>query len=311
MFKPATRKAARLRMAIDGPAGSGKTFTGLRFAHALGKRVAVIDTEHGSASKYLGEAPDGTPFAFDVVELASFSPTEYTQLIEVAGKSGYDVLLIDSLSHAWEGKDGALELVDRKGGNSFTAWKDITPMHRRMVEAILASPCHVIATMRSKVEYVLEEDSRGKKIPRRVGMAPVQRAGMEYEFDLYCSMDHSHTLTVSKSRCRAVTDAVVVNPSVSFIQPVLTWLSEGTQPEVSQPEPSFAPAGKPAGMDDSQREELDRLTAALNIAPSAFAKRIREKYGVTDWHDLTHKQASEIISSLEDRLAKQSEKQPA
>lgn len=301
MFKPATKKSSRLRMAIDGPAGSGKTFTGLRFAHALGQRIAVIDTEHGSASKYLGESPDGVPFAFDVVEPTAFSPSEYTQLIEMAGKAGYDVLLIDSLSHAWEGKDGALELVDRKGGNSFTAWKDVTPLHRRMVEAILASPCHVVATMRSKVEYVLEEDSRGKKVPRRVGMAPVQRAGMEYEFDLYCSMDLSHTLTVSKSRCRAVTDAVVVSPGAAFVVPVLTWLADGVQPELVAKQPTSGdPTPRPISYE--QRERIDELANTLGVTPAQMVAGITKKFGVSNWHALTYKQASEVINGMEARL---------
>ncbi len=107
------------------------------------------------------------PFRFKVKDLAHYAPTVYTSAIEVAGTSGFDVLIIDGLSQAWEGKEGALELVDRAGGNRFTAWKDVTPMHRRMVDAILNSPCHVIVTMRAKTEYVLEPDEHGKQVPRR------------------------------------------------------------------------------------------------------------------------------------------------
>lgn len=104
-FRPAVRRKTKLRMAFCGPAGSGKTYTALRQAFALaahcGGRVAVIDTEHGSASKYQGESPDGIPWEFDVRELTDFSPTAYTEAIVEAGRLGYAVLVVDSLSHAW------------------------------------------------------------------------------------------------------------------------------------------------------------------------------------------------------------------
>ena len=228
-FRPASRQKARLRMALDGVSGSGKSFTALRFAFSLGKRVAVINAENeGAIEFYKGLSPDGTPFEFDVCYLPDFSPTSYTAAILQAGKEGYDVLVIDSLSHAWAGVGGALELKDRKGGNSFTAWKDITPMHNRMIDAILRSPCHVIATMRSKQAYVLEADGQGKQVPRKVGMEPIQRWGMEYEFDIYGNLDDQHVLKISKSRCPEVDGAVAVKPGAAFMEPVIRWLNEGS-----------------------------------------------------------------------------------
>jgi hypothetical protein len=237
-FRPATRKKSRLRMALDGPAGSGKTFSALRFAFAAGaKRVAVINTESGAVEKYMGLAPDGIPWNFFVGELdiGNFSPSAYTEAIQFAGKNGFDWLIIDSLSHAWQGDGGALDQVSRKGGNSYTAWKDVTPQHNRMVEAILRSPCHVIVTMRSKMEYVLEEqanrEGRTVQVPRKIGMAPIQRAGMEYEFDVVADLDHTHTLTVSKSRCPDVDGLILVKPGPGFIEPIMAWLAEGTEVE--------------------------------------------------------------------------------
>lgn len=233
MFRPATRRQSRLRMTIDGPAGSGKTYTGLRFAHGLarGGRIALIDTERGSASKYAGESPDGQAWQFDVLEMSSFSPERYTEAIQTAGRLGYNVLVIDSLSHAWEGKDGALETKDKVGGyNQFTAWRMVTPMHNRMIDAILQSPCHVITTMRSRMEYVQELDEKGRVTAvRRVGMAPVQRPGMEYEFDIVADMDWAHILTVSKSRCSAVADLRVERPGLGFVEMLLEWLESGTE----------------------------------------------------------------------------------
>src|SRR6266542_6290831 len=200
-FKPATRQQAKLRMALLGPGGSGKTYTALLLATALGERVAVIDTEHGKAGLYADE------FRFDAFEPETFSPETYIEAIQAADAAGYDCLVIDSLSHAWAGRGGALEMVDqaakRNSGNSFAGWRDVTPLHNRLVDTMLGARLHVIATLRSKVEYVLEEDAHGKKVPKRVGLAPVQRDGLEYEFDLMGELDSDNRLTVTKSRCKA------------------------------------------------------------------------------------------------------------
>lgn len=246
MFKQAVKSQSKLRMTIDGPAGSGKTYTALRFAHAIarqsGGKIAVIDTERGSASKYVGESPDGYPWQFDVLELTTFSPEKYTEAVIAAGRAGYAVLVIDSLSHAWEGTGGALEIKDRVSSasseNSYTAWRHVTPLHNRMIDTILQAPMHVITTMRSRTEYVPEAGPNGKITNiRRVGLAPVQRPGMEYEFDLVCDMDWSHIMTVGKSRCSAVADARLEKPGAEFVAALLDWLS-GAAVEPAQ----FAPA---------------------------------------------------------------------
>lgn len=274
-FRKASKKASRLRMALCSPPGGGKTFTALRFAMALTKtgRVAVINTESGAVEKYLGLAPDGTPFLFDIAELPDFSPTRYTQFIQEAGREGYDVILIDSLSHAWAGSGGALELKDKKGGNSFTAWKDITPMHNAMIEAILRSPAHIIATMRTKVAYVLEEQTNQKtgatiQVPKKIGMEPIQRQGMEYEFDIVADLDQTtHTLTVTKSRCPAVDGLVVVKPGAEFVRPVIQWLEEGVEVAAD-----FY-AVKPEDLKAVQQETAAATDAAATIAAEQERKR--------------------------------------
>lgn len=247
MFKPAEKRQAKLRMTIDGPAGSGKTYTALRFAHAIvahvGGKIAVVDTERGSASKYVGEAPDGTPWQFDVLELTQFSPERYTEAVLAAGRAGYSVLVVDSLSHAWEGVGGALEIKDRisasSNENSFTAWRHVTPLHNRMIDTILQSPMHVITTMRSRTEYV-PEIQNGKIVGvRRVGLAPVQRPGMEYEFDLVCDMDWAHIMTVAKSRCPLVADMQVEKPGPEFVNVVLDWLDGKGSPVPVRPAPKM------------------------------------------------------------------------
>lgn len=234
IFRKAVKYGSKGRVCLMGPAGSGKTYTGLMFAYALagdGGRVAVVDTEHGSASKYVGENPG---WDFDVMELESFSPRVYIDAIHAAEGAGYDAILLDSLSHAWIGKDGALEQVDsaaaRSKGNSYVGWRDVTPLHNEMIDAIVGAKLHVVCTMRSKMEYVLQDDGKGKKVPVKIGMQPVQRDGMEYEFDLVCDMDVDHHLVVGKTRCKLMDKLVTQNPSGNALVPFVQWLEGAERP---------------------------------------------------------------------------------
>lgn len=331
MFKPATRKKLKLRMALCGPSGSGKTYSALRFAAGLanGGRIAVIDTEHRSASKYLGESPDGTPWQFDVCEIVHFAPTTYTQVIKEAGAAGYDVLVIDGLSQAWEGLGGALDQVDKKsdnGGNSFTAWRDVTPQHRQLIETILACPCHVIATMRTKMEYVLEDQvdqktGKTKKVPRKVGMAPIQRAGMEYEFDVVGDLDLDHVFKVTKTRCPAIDGATIVRPNAGFMDELRRWLDHGTEAvepvaatEAAATEETMNPAHKmldealdrasqPCSQEHKDRiiELAEQLAGADGVAE--LVKAACKKRGVKKIGELTEPQAATLIKNLEEAVA--------
>lgn len=224
-FHPATRTASKARIALAGPSGSGKTYTALTFAHTLGDRVAVIDTERGSASKYAGL----NGWAFDTVTPDSFSPDSLVALLGEAAE--YDVVVVDSLSHYWMGVDGMLEQADKlkSRNNTFSGWKEARPAERRMIDALVSHPGHVIVTMRTKTEYVIEENDRGKKEPRKVGMKPEQREGIEYEFDVVGELDFDNTLTVSKSRIHTLAKAVVPMPGSEFAEKIADWLSEGVQ----------------------------------------------------------------------------------
>jgi hypothetical protein len=235
-------------MALDGPSGSGKTYTGLTFATALAKgvgngRVAVIDTERGSAAKYADR------FDFDVLALETFAPKLYCEAIEAAEQANYPVILIDSLTHAWEGEGGVLDLHDQatrrqSTQNSFTAWKDVTPVHRRLVDAILTSSAHIIVTMRSKMEYI-QTTENGRSVIKKVGMAPVQRQGIEYEFDIVGDLDTDHNLAITKSRCFAITDAVVNKPTADWFKAVKDWLSDGVPMAKPEPKKTVPPAPAP------------------------------------------------------------------
>lgn len=248
-FAPAVRHKSRARVALVGPSGSGKTYTALLMAAGLadGGRIAVIDTEHGSASKYAGAA--GIP-PFDVLELKDFGPNNYVQAIAAAERAGYAVVVIDSLSHAWNGEGGALELVDRaakqsRAGNSYTAWRDVTPMHTALINKMVGSSIHVIATMRAKTAYVQEKDANGKTVIRKVGLEAVQRDGMEYEFDVVGDITVEHELVVTKTRCPFLDGAVVRRPDAALGATILGWLQEGLEaPPAPEPTPS-APKAPP------------------------------------------------------------------
>jgi hypothetical protein len=239
-LKKATKTQSRLRMAIFGPSGSGKTYSSLAIAKGLGGKVAVIDTERGSASKYADK------FDFDVIELDTFAPQTYAEAIKFIESQGYDVIVIDSLTHAWSGKGGALEQVDNaakrsQSNNTYTAWRDVTPKHNEMIDAIVGCKAHVIATMRSKTEYVLEANERGRMQPKKLGLAPVQRDGMEYEFDVVGEMNMENELIISKSRCEALTNGVFAKPNGKVSDMLKVWLTDGA-PIVDKPAPTTVDA---------------------------------------------------------------------
>jgi hypothetical protein len=237
-FKKATKAAAKLRAAIFGPSGAGKTFTSLRVATGLaaGGQIAVIDTERGSASKYADR------FAFDVLELEDQSIDGYVAAIGDAGRAGYGVLVIDSLSHGWQ---TLLEEVEKLAkakyrGNTWSAWSEGTPIQRKLVAAILNYPGHVIATMRSKTEWTTV-DNNGKKTPQRVGLAPEQGKGVEYEFDLLVEISTEHVANIIKDRTGKFQDKLLDKPGEDFGKQLAAWLSDGTpSPVASAPAPATA-----------------------------------------------------------------------
>lgn len=232
-FAPATREQAKARIALAGPSGSGKTFTALSLATAMSPRVALIDTERGSASKYAASAT-GSGFTFDTLQMHKYDPRDLVGALAAAGQAGYGAVIVDSLSHFWMGTGGMLELVDAigkrgGGGGNFGGWKEARPFERAMIDALLAYPGHVIVTMRTKTEYVVEEDQRGRKQVRKVGLKAEQRDGIEYEFDIIGDLDQENTLVISKTRCPDLSGAVINRPGEDMATTVLAWLQDGAE----------------------------------------------------------------------------------
>lgn len=228
-FKKAERKKAKARIALCAPAGGGKTHSALLIAKGLGGKIAVIDTENNSAQMEAGKA--GIP-EYDVMTIeAPYDPKKYIDAIKAAEEEGYDAIIIDSLSHAWSGSGGLLDkqgkLSEVKGNNSYTAWRFVTPLHNQLVDAILQSKCHVIATMRTKVEYAIEKDDKGKTRISKVGLAPIQREGMDYEFTIVFDLTQDrHIATCSKDRTSLFDNQVFI-PSEETGKAIIEWLNSG------------------------------------------------------------------------------------
>ena len=225
----ATKCRAKLRLGMSGPAGSGKTYSALLIAHGLGGRIGMIDTEHGSGDLYADLLPEG----YDVLQLTPpFTPARYVEAMHALEQAGVDTIIVDSLSHAWSGEGGSLDRhgkIAGRSGNSWQAWRQVTPEHNALVEALLQSPCHVIATMRAKTDYVQEKDERtGRQIVRKIGLAPIMREGIEYEFTIFMELDSNHLAHVGKDRTRLF-DGMIIKPDSETGRSLLDWLNSGVQ----------------------------------------------------------------------------------
>lgn len=281
-FRKAVKTDAKLRMALLGPSGAGKTWTALSVATGLDVgSVAVIDTERGSASKYADD------FAFDVLELDHFHPDNYIAAIRAAEEAGYGVLVIDSLSHAWAGKGGALEIVDEetarsKSGNKFIAWGKVTPLQNKLMDAILGSRCHVIATMRSKMKHVQGTDERGKAVIEKIGMQPIQRDDVEYEFDVVGDMDQHNTMHIMKSRCSILQGLSIDKPNGDLSRTLAGWL-------------------KGVSLEDIVAEEIAAIKALLDGQDEA--KKAKGLEWVEDPKNRNLKQLTRFRAKLEHEAA--------
>lgn len=237
-FKKAERKQAKLKIALTGPSGGGKTFSALLVATGIGKKIALVDTENASASLYADR------FDFDTVTLTPpYTIPKYIDAIRSAQELGYEVVVIDSISHAWAGDGGLLskkESLDARGGNSFANWGNITKEHEQFKAVLLNCNIHLICTMRSKQDYILEVNDKGKSAPRKVGLAPIQRDGMEYEFTTVFDLAMDHAAQVSKDRT-GLFDGQIFKPTKETGETLMKWLSEAkpesdfdAEPEVSK-----------------------------------------------------------------------------
>lgn len=230
-FKKASKSLAKAKIALTGPSGSGKTLSALYIAKGLGGKTGVIDTENNSSSLYEDRFKGWEYFVLPINP--PYTAQKYLKAIEIAEQEGIEILIIDSLSHVWAAEGGLLqqkEALDSRGGNSFSNWASISKLYEQLKSKLLHSNLHMICTMRSKQEYILEQNDKGKQAPKKVGLAPVMRDGMEYEFTVVFDIGMDHQFMVSKDRT-GLFDGVVAHITEGTGKELRAWLSGDNEPE--------------------------------------------------------------------------------
>lgn len=225
-LRKSERKKAKIKMALQGSAGAGKSFSALLLAQGLTdnklEKVAVIDTENGSADLYahLG--------SYNVLTLKPpYTPESYIKAIKVCEDAGMEVIILDSISHCW---DELLDFHSKLAGNSFTNWAKVTPRQKMFVDKILQADAHVIATIRTKQDYVLNQIN-GKFVPEKVGLKAVQRDGLDYEFTLVFDVDIKHFASSSKDRTGLFMGTPDFVISAETGKDILEWCNSGAEVE--------------------------------------------------------------------------------
>ena len=238
MFEKVTRKKAKLRMALTGVSGSGKTLSALYIAYGITgdwNKIALIDTEHERARFYADRSDLGTgEFLYAPFE-PPYSPMRYKEyVLQGALAVGSDgVVIVDSFTHAWNNEGGVLDIKEQiskqSGKNSYTAWFEAGKEQNNLVNTILAVDCHTIVTMRSKMDYAMVENDKGKLQPMKMGLAPIQREDTEYEFDIVLDIARNHVATASKDTTFLDKFGAVITPELGV--QLKEWLDNGVEPD--------------------------------------------------------------------------------
>lgn len=290
-IQKAVRESAKLRMALIGPPGSGKTWTALEVASGIGKKILLIDTE-GRSSTWYADDFEFDMISFSDIEREPYHPVNYVDAIKMGEKEGYEVIIIDSLSHAWTGEGGALDLANKetqrsKSSNSYVAWRNVTPLHNRLVDSILQSKCHIIATIRSKEKRVMDKDERGRTVIRTIGLEGVQRDGLNYEFGIVGDLDQDHNLIITKTRVKFLDNAIIHNPDRTLGVKVKEWLESG-QPNKETP--------KPVASVESEEESIQEPTKSRVADLADKVQAWLASAAVEGNHEKAAKTANEMVS---------------
>lgn len=309
VFKKAQREQVRIKVSIAGPAGSGKTMSSLLMAYGITKaefpnlsdaevweKICVIDTENGSGSLYVGKQVGPTTIgAYNTIDLTPpFEPGVFVDAIHMAEEHGMNVIIIDSLSHAWAGVGGALDQqgkIAERFGNSWTAWRSVTPQHNKLVDAMLQSPAHIIANMRAKMEYQQTTSDSGKKQVKAIGMGVVMREGIEYEFTVSFMLDYDHVASSTKDRT-GIFDGKLFTIDANTGKQMYAWLSSGAAP-TPKANPVPAPVAAPAEPDEQIKKAITMIDAlakekcAAEGGKEAVAAVVEETLGTKNYKKCT------------------------
>lgn len=292
-LQKAQRSKAYLKLGLSGASGSGKTLGGLLIGYGLMKekypketdvfrwgKIAIVDTENGSGQLYVGREIAGIVIGeYNAITLLPpFEADKYTQAIKLCEENDIEVCVIDSTTHLWSGQGGLLEQqgnAAKRSGNSYTAWRDVTPQHNRFVDTMLQSPIHIIATMRAKQEYVQEKDANGKTTVRKVGMEPEQRKGMEFEFTTFLEINAEHEAFGSKDRT-SIFDAKTFKITPEVGRDLMKWLEGGTSNA-----PTIVATSKPANAAEASanvKGEIIALCKELGGSSNEILMSILKQY---------------------------------
>ena len=226
-LRKATRKKAKIRLGLSAVSGGGKTYSAILIAKGLCggdlSKVAVIDTENNSADLYahLGD--------YNVLPLAPpFSPENYIKAVKTCEAAGMEVIIIDSITHEWDGKGGCLEIMDSLGGK-YQDWAKVTPRHNAFIEALLASSCHIITTVRRKQDYEMTKGNDGKVKVEKAGLKEITREGFEYELTVNLQLDQNHNALPSKDRTNLFAGRPSFVPSEETGAMILEWCESGIE----------------------------------------------------------------------------------
>jgi len=228
-LRKATRQKAKIRLGLSAVSGGGKTYSSILIAKGLAKgdlnKVALIDTENGSGDLY-ANLGDYNVFTLE----APYTPERYIKAIKECEDEGMEVIIIDSITHEWNGRGGILEIHSAMTGNSFTNWSVVTPRHEKFKQAILTSTCHIITTVRRKQDYVMELNEKGKQTPTKVGLKEETREGFEYELTVNIELDQKHNASSTKDRTGLFQDQPSFVPSEETGKMLLDWCESGIEP---------------------------------------------------------------------------------
>lgn len=228
-LRKATRQKAKIRLGLSAVSGGGKTYSSILIAKGLAKgdlsKVALIDTENGSGDLY-ANLGDYNVFTLE----APYTPERYIKAIKECEDEGMEVIIIDSITHEWNGRGGILEIHSAMTGNSFTNWSVVTPRHEKFKQAILTSTCHIITTVRRKQDYVMELNEKGKQTPTKVGLKEETREGFEYELTVNIELDQKHNASSTKDRTGLFQDQPSFVPSEETGKMLLDWCESGIDP---------------------------------------------------------------------------------
>lgn len=264
-LRKATRQQAKIKINLQAPAGGGKTYSALLLAYGLTgnwEKIALIDTENGSGDLYADFGP------YNVLPLSDHSKDGYCNAITECEAAGMEVIIIDSITHNW---DWILAKKDSMSGNSYTNWAKLTPLHQAFVNKMLHSKCHIIATTRTKQDYILEENEKGKLAPKKVGMKGMQREGLDYEFTIVLDLDIKHNATASKDRTGLFMDKLpfVINEDTG--KDILAWCNAGALPFINEAR-LLAVLSRIA---DGEKEVVEKAKAAYSFTATQL-RRIEE-----------------------------------